>query len=209
MSDYGTMQARIADEIARADLASQIRNAIQSAIEEHTEKPLYFLEATEDFSLSVGAAYITTTDFPGLATHVEIQRLRLTQSASSRFDLRRESFADIDSWDTNPASRGMPGHWTYWQDQLRFYPIPDMGYLVTAYMTQRLAALSADSDTNAWMTAGERLIRHTAKKILWRDVIMDAGMTALCQTAEDRALADLTMENYRRVATGRIKATRF
>ncbi len=50
-----------------------------------------------------------------------------------------------------------------YQDRINLFPIPGSTYTLTIHYLKALTALSADSDTNAWLTEGEELIRLHAK----------------------------------------------
>lgn len=50
MATYGDMQARIADELARTDLAAEIQNEIQTAISYYENERFWFNEGQWTFN---------------------------------------------------------------------------------------------------------------------------------------------------------------
>jgi hypothetical protein len=65
--------------------------------------------------------------------------------------------------------------------QLRIWPVPDAAYTLDLMGLARLSPnpLSADADTNAWMTDGGSITRAQAKIIIYRDLLRDADGVAL------------------------------
>lgn len=211
MSDYGTMKARIAAELERSDLLAGnfIQNAIQDAIKHREQKRFWFNESRDlTFPTVNGQRIYTATDASWIATVIDIDALFITVGGQNRC-LRRRDAADIELHSDNAALVGEPYSWAYWDSTIQLYPIPQQAYTVRAYAQVRLTTLSADADTNAWMTYGERLIRQTAKALICSDVIMDDAAAAKYGGLSEAALATLEEETGRRQATGCVVATQF
>ena len=62
----------------------------------------------------------------------------------------------------------------------------------------RLAALSADADTNAWMVDGEELIRQHAKWIIASDITHEPEEAATAQAREAIALKAIERDTAQR-----------
>lgn len=172
MSTYGIMKARIADELARSDLSSNIASAVQSAIAFHERKRFYFNEVIGTFSTVASQEWYSSSDASWIATAVDIDSLRVTISGRP-FPLDKQTMAKMEEVSAGATMTGTPSDWCYYRQQVRLYPTPNGVYTMTAAYIQRLTALSADADTNAWMTDAEELIRLRAKMMLFRDVIRD------------------------------------
>ena len=201
--DFGTMQNRIADEIARSDLTAQIRDAIQSAIRLHESERFWFNEAEAAAASVAGQAnYALPGDF------LEADALTLTVSGN-RYPLCARGFGWIRGVAVAESSRGRPTDWAYYADQLWLYPVPDAAYALTLSYLKRLAALSESSDTNAWMTHGEELIRARAKADLYANVIRDFDEALAMKAVETEALANLRIKSAKKLAAGRLTPTRF
>lgn len=201
--DYGTMQNRIADEIARTDLGAQIRDAIQSAIRLHESERFWFNESEATASTVAGqAGYAVPSDF------LEADDLTLTVSGN-RYPLVPRGYDWLRQVSVTEASRGRPGSWAIYADQLWLYPVPDGAYTLTLSYLKRLAALSASGDTNAWMTHGEELIRARAKADLFANVIRDFDEAIAMKAVETEALANLRIKSAKKISTGKLTATEF
>lgn len=214
MSDFQTMKSRVSDELARDDLSSQIALAIKDAIREHEGKRFFFnekrfrlltIEDQEYYALSS----LTETDETPLdagVTLLEIDSVTLTEN-NQPYPLSERTQQWMDRMQS-PATTttSTPTDYAIYADEIRLYPIPDGGYECIISGLARLKTLSADADTNAWMTEGDALIRHTAKKLLYRDVLRDAVGLQMAMTAEAEALAALERKTAAKIGTGRIAA---
>lgn len=170
MSDYGTMKSRIADELARADLSTQIPKAIQDAIKLYERKQFYFnSKVNGTFSTVASQEYYgnaANTDIPNLS---EISSMKGTLNGVT-LPIIPQAFETIDQAQ-NGNVVGFPEFFAYFAQQVRLYPMPSEVWTITGAWTYRLPTLSADADTNAWMTDAEELIRRRAKINLMVDVI--------------------------------------
>lgn len=208
MSDYGTMQARIADELARSDLTTQIQRAIQSAIKTYEREHFYFNEATATFNTVANQEYYGASDLADIATLVEIDAVKITVNGRS-YPLVARDFGYIDAISTTATYTGDPSDYAYFKQQIRLYPIPNAVRTVTLAFVKRFATLSASGDTNAWMTDAEELVRMRAKADLFVNVIRSPEEAALCHQGELIAHAALQDETTRRIASGVIRPTAF
>lgn len=195
--NYGTMQARIAREVNRTDLAAEIRDAIQSAIQHYESTRFWFNEKSQSVSTSAGNPWV---DVPADFVTADELTVQLNQRA---YQLQRWSFADLDEIDTSGATvLGQPIGYALFGERFRIYPVPDAVYSITVAYLSRLGALSADSDTNAWMTDAEQLIRARAKWELALHRTMDETMVAAMERAEARALSVLQSRSARNLGAG-------
>jgi hypothetical protein len=187
MTTYLVMQTRIADEIVRDDLASQIRNAINDAIRTWEGVRFSFNERRYLINTVADTEYYDLTDTDVLffedgsnigtgATLLEIDDIRITVN-NSWYSLTPRT----DAWfsrNSGPATQytGQPDSYGVFGNVLRLFPIPDAVYPLSLPGLGRLSPnpLSADGDTNPWMVEGEALIRQQAKYIIYRDIVRDA-----------------------------------
>lgn len=200
MTTYETMQSRISDELARDDLPSQIKNAIQSALKVWEGRRFFFNEkrvrlatiASQEYYALPGS--LTNTDESDLdagETLLEIDSFTVTVSGQpySLID-RSQQWMDRE---TAPATttKGIPSSFALFADEIRLSPVPDAVYECTISGLVRLGTLSDGGDTNAWMTEGDDLIRNQAKMILYRDVLRDQAGMQFAQMAIAEALVAL------------------
>lgn len=168
---YGDMQQRIIDELKRPDLGPQVKNAIQDAIMRHKDHAFYAAETSSDIQCEVGTReYDLPTDFgsPILA------RINYDNTASI---LDRVTIEELDIRDSegvqSEANIGIPSVIAYFGETgFHLDPRPQSAdYFVTFRYHSNIAAPVDDSDQGFWMNEGERLIRTTAKSIMWSDVL--------------------------------------
>lgn len=212
MSDFGTMRTVIADELVRDDLSTYIARAITTACALWEGKRFYFNEKRFRLATVASQEYyalssMTNTDGTALSTGERLleidsftltyndQPYRLCEQTQQWFD---DNQANATTYTGQPAAYGIFG------DQIRFHPIPDAVYQTTISGLARLATLTNDTDTNAWMTDAEALIRNQAKLIIYRDIVRDADGVAIAKDAIAEALDPLQRKTSAKVMTGRI-----
>jgi len=203
MTDYVTMQTRIADELVRGDLSSQIKSAIQSAIDFYETQRFWFNETRSTIATVDGTEYYDLpTDF------LEMDTLGITIS-SRYYQLvaKTHDYLDQINWGAG-TWKGFPYFYSLFDNDIRLYPIPDGAYTLTLTYLKQLDALSADTDTNNWMTTAEELIRTRAKVDLLENVIR--GKEALkdaerLRVREREVFNNIFTAGSKRVTTGRIR----
>jgi hypothetical protein len=189
VTTFATMQARIADETLRDDLASQIRQSINSAIQTWEGQRFAFNETRWTINTVAGTEYYTmasptllTSAGAAVATGELVLELddivAVVDSMPYRLCPRTQQY--VNEWQDD-SFQSQPDSYTIYGDQLRIFPTPDDAYELRLNGLARLGPnpLSSDNDTNGWMTDGEALIRHQAKFLLYRDVIRDKDGMAL------------------------------
>ncbi len=165
MSTLGTMKTRIADEIARTDLTSQIALCITSAIEEHERFGWWFQETSFSFDLTSGQTQYTTSDNANIPLMIDFDSVTVTGSGSDPgwgLKLEKWPYSAIQARLQSNAET-LPSVYSFWEESLWFAPEPGSGYAVKVAGKKKLTTLSESTDTNAWMVTGEILIRQTAK----------------------------------------------
>lgn len=209
MTTYGVMQDRIADELARTDLASNIRQAIQSAIRHYERKPFFFNETRSTLSTSDGAFSYSTSDFAFLDKMVEIYSATIEVS-TNRYQLAERDWEYIDALRSNTTSnKGDPTDFAYYGKQLYVYPTPNAARNIIMAYVEKATTLSATTDTNYWMTEGEELIRARATRKIYAEVIKDTDNAGVWAAHEQEALQDLMAETESRQMTGTQRPTYF
>jgi hypothetical protein len=205
MSDYGTMQARIADELARADLADQIRREILSAIAHFQRESFYFTEARSlAFSTAAGREFYGGDDEDDIPSLPAIDTVTLLDG-TRRKALVRRSYDALEALSAESGARGEPEYFAYYGRQIRLYPVPDAAYALLVSADQRAPAPSAATDTNAWMTEAEELIRCRAKWGLAVNVIRDPELRDEMAFSVREAHSALRAETRRRSSSGRLR----
>ncbi len=166
MSTYGVMQTRIADEIKRTDLTSQIQLAILSAINFYKTDRFWWNECRAD------ASTVASQEYYGLpADFLALDFIGVTVS-SRYYQLVPKSAHEIDeiNWGAGTYT-GYPAYFALYENNLRLYPIPNDVYTLRIAYLKQLTALSAAGDSNEWTVTAEELIRLHAKADLLENVI--------------------------------------
>lgn len=203
------LQNRIASDLTRDDLTSQIKNAIGDAVK-HYETSRFWWNVTRSQTFQTVALQqgYGATDLAAIPNIISVDNLFLTVPGS----LFALDFYEVDEFEWLAAantSPGKPNIYTRADGQIRLWPVPIMAYTMRPHMHYRLSALSADADTNAWCNEAEQLIRCHAKLLLYANVLEDSDGAQRMQGEIDAFKSRLDYENSARTATGRIKGTDF
>jgi len=212
MTTFGTLIDRIDDELDRGGTMNpQIQNAIKTAIDHYSRKRFWFNEARlTGLTLISGQEFYTNTDNSNIPNLLYIDSFKVARSSTDKWMLDRMPYEQMEhDSDGGTADGGQPTAYAYYAKQIRLYPIPDASYSAVVSGVYALSDLSATTDTNAWMTDGEQLIRARAKWELLTHVIKDQQGAALMAEAEAKALASMIDANNARSSTGRIVPTQF
>jgi len=167
MTTYVILQNRISDEAAAVSTASsslyetQIQRAILSAVAHYARERFYFNEKTNTFNTVANQEYYSSSDFSDLANLVQIHGMTVTLG-STKLPVKSVDFEMINDSQSGDA-KSLPRYFAYYKQNLRLFPIPDAVYTMTLAYLYKLTALSAGSDSNAWTTDAEELIRNRAK----------------------------------------------
>lgn len=205
MSDFITMVSRIAAELRRSNITDQIKNAVNDAIDEAAKTRFYFNEMRGvTFNTVPGTEYY---DDMGI---VEIDAIYYTQN-SNRYSLYLDNNLEAGNAGDGNAQSGPPDAYSRQGEQLRLYPIPNsiLPVYLEGYGKLSPWPLVNDTDTNAWMTTGERYIRALAKSIVLKDVIRDYSEAAVLEAIADDQRDKLLSETTTRIGTGVLRPTQW
>lgn len=161
------MKARIAREIARSDLTTQIADAITDAIGIYQKERFRFNETVPDgartFQTVAGQAIYTSADNADIATVQHLDYV-LMQVGITLFALRREDPVILRMYNQTSQMMGQPGWFAYEGDEMLISAIPDKAYTIILGGYFVAPAPASDAEVgNKWMTDAERLIRARAK----------------------------------------------
>lgn len=209
MTTFATMRDRIADELARSDLASQIGLCIKDAIKHYERQRFYFTESRDvTFATVNNQEYYDAADAAAIPNYSTIDLLRVTVSGF-HYNITADTYSSIDELNQVGTVKGIPDRFCYYAQKIRLFPIPNAAYTVRISGIKRLDVLSADGDSNAWTTEGEALIRFHAKALVCSLYLKDhEEATASMLLARD-ALQKIEAETAQRAMTGSLKATGF
>lgn len=197
----GDLKARIADELARSDLTSQIALAIDDAITEASTHRFWFNEVRGlTFPIIAGQDYYGNAD---LSAMTEVDDLWLSIHGQRR-NMRKANDRDIDMMSQGSVVHGEPYLWSHYGDFIRFYPIPSLSYVATVDGSTRFLPMENDGDWNGWTTVGERYIRALAKRELLANVIRDFDEAQAQDALAVRYREELLSSTYDRLSSGQM-----
>tara|TARA_R110002074_G_scaffold117023_1_gene248737 strand:- start:2840 stop:3439 length:600 start_codon:yes stop_codon:yes gene_type:complete len=162
------MQDRIADELKRTDLSTQIQRAIQDAIRHFKDEGFSEAESYHVETLVLQQAdYALPADFSSA-----VQWLIAYDDTVQPMSV--ETIQTINAWDTDRTTPkdGRPLYVALWGTNFRVWPTPQAStYEVRIYYISNIAPPTAPTDAGFWMNEGERLIRTYAKGLIYADVL--------------------------------------
>jgi len=205
MSTFAQMKTRIADDIKRSDLATQIGIAINRAIEFYEKDRFFFSETSGTFATVSGQeSYGTSDNVP--STIAEIDEVTLTESSSNIFPLDKTSFSSIRAMNVGgTTATGVPLDYTYYMEKFWLTPIPNGVYTVTVYFKKNYASLSADGDTNDYTEEAEDLIEARARWWLYKRIIKDYEAAGEAKIEELEALSSLQSKTTMLITSGAVR----
>lgn len=203
--------AQIEDDLARSDLNTQVRTAIETTVNNLKVKRFWFNETrTATFVTVADQSTYTSSDDTDIPLMLTLDGLTLEDSDGNRFDLGEP----IDPVKMHillgtGSATGQPVEYTYFDQSFVFYPIPDAVYTITPIGHIEVAMPTGDDTAdNVWMTKAFELIRSEAKAYLYTHTIKNAPDKAAAMVdAAQGAENSLNRATSLRRASGRIRPT--
>lgn len=199
--DFGTMRTRILDELNRTDLTSQAGLAINSAIKFYEKERFWFNEGRAVSDTVADQEYYSLP-----SDYIDTDILSITvNNYSYVLPLRPNSYIE-ETYVNNSSYSGYPKDHSIHEEQLRLYPIPNGAYEMKLTYIRKLNALSNATDTNAWMTDAEELIRSRAEADMYRRLLKDPNRAAEMSAVEFENYKKMKASTNKRLMVGRTKA---
>lgn len=186
---YSQLQARIQNEVLGSPTTTDIQNAIADAVEMWQGRTFWFntfrifggvTGSLSDLETVAGQEFYSQSNLPALISFPHISKALIVAFAN-RYPLINRTPQWIDDVSVSTTWQGLPTDWSIQGGDLRAYPVPNGGYNFILDATVRFYPLANDADYNPWTNRAERLIRQTAKMLLFRDIIRDEGQAVVCQ----------------------------
>lgn len=196
MATLDELKTRIATEMVRDDLlddlADQLTLHIARAIEYFSDEEFWF-----NVIVTTGVTVASTV---GMNIPATVRRIDRVTIPAQYVELRECSLPEIEGMDN--AMTGRPSWYCYYNDQIRFWPIPDAVYTLQFTGLKQIDAPTADDDDDTvWTNQAQDLICARARMTLYRDQFRDAEGAGLARAATDEALSRLKQETARRLET--------
>jgi len=201
MSTFATLKARVADELNRSDLTSQIATAVTRAIEYYARERFTFNEGRSTAATVADNQYVT---FP---SGLRVVDGVLATIGSNTYPLVRMEFDEMEAWHGATNTTGQPIDFSVRDGQFRIYPTPNQAYTLTVLGIYDQSALSDDTDTNDWCTGlAQDLITARARYTISRDILFDQEGMTHARLAEVEALKELRGESEQLTSDGKVSA---
>jgi hypothetical protein len=204
------MKARIADELARSDLTSQIGLAIMDAIAFFQSERFAFNESRNIlFNTVPGQEFYTGTDNPAIPLIFAADYLIL-YLGSIPWPVHRKQPIDIELYNQNGLMEGQPIMYCIFNQSIRLGPVPDQVYQLRLSAQVTFPAPATDDEANNfWMTSAEKMIRTRAKWEIAMNVTYDDGLAQRMAPQFQEAYDQLKGATNRLVGTGRTRPMQF
>ncbi len=205
MTTRALLRDRIAHDLERSDLVQEVDEAIGDAIDFHQAERFYFNEAR-----SVTFSTVTAQReyaLPTIAGFIKIDEVLGTVSGATRV-LRPMDPVIMELHHDTGISTGPPTSWSYYNQGISLYPLPDGIYTVRMMGHLKIAGPATDEETgNPWMTEAFELIRAAAKVFMAAHFFPDGDLAQRVAAMEARALDKLRRETSRRLGRGHLVPT--
>jgi hypothetical protein len=198
LSTYTQVQSRIADDINRSDLTSQIQQQIKLAIKHYRTFPFWFNEARATLTASSSASFLTVpTDY------LDVVDLYIKVGG---YPVQMLNKPLIDIVQYRPSSGSQPRAFCYFADRFELDCEVNTQYEFPLWYIKELTELSGGSDENEWLKSGEDLIVYRAEKMLYAAVIKDKAQAKVCSELERDARNALLRFRDQKIGNGQATA---
>ena len=203
MSTYQQIQDRINEEyLNRGTFITETKTAIKAAIRHYEQRRVGFNQTATTLTTSAGQSFLS---FP--SNFLILDQLQITVNGQD-LDLNRRDKAWIVSRNAT-RSQSQPTDYATYQNRINLSAIPNSAYSCPLHYLKKLPELSAQGDTNLWITgAWEDVIVYHAAKIVWAVSIRNDKEAAKFAQLEKDAL--VTAQGlFEQQEVGRIPPTQF
>ncbi len=206
MSTLSQMRSRIADDLDRTDLSSQIDTAINRAIRYYASKEFWFNQTTGTFVTTASQkAYGTTDGLPSDIASVTYVEISINDTD---YRLTPRTYAYIQEIDPSTYI-GDPDDYAWFENKMYLYPVPDASYTVTVSYAKSYVEMTTDGASNDFTTEAEDLIESRARWWINSRIIHDDDDALRSKALEMDALQSLYGRTENLVMSKRIKPTDF
>ena len=200
---FKNVQDRIQlDYLNRSDMTDETKRAVYASIRYHERERWPWNETVSTLTAVASQSYISLpTDL------LVFDSLQFTNS-SADYALSRRTFKEIQEMRVVRTTGPWPTDYAIYANRIELFPIPDSAYTLPCYYIKQLTTLSADTDTNKWLSAAEDIIVYHATALLWGTTLRNTQQAQIFGQLETTALNKLRSYRNQNFNTG-IRATKF
>ena len=219
-----TLKSRIAREIRRVDLDTEIADAISDAIDTYQGDRFWFnepsLATNPTFNTVIGQDTYDGTVVPAVGLMYKIDYLTY-QQAGTTFKIVRRTPEEVQLQNQTGFIAGPPSIFCYAGGAISISPVPDAIYPIKIFGHINMAPPTDDADdTSVWTNVAEKLIRARAKYEVAVHVTRNQAMMQAMHPDQDKgpgggpgatysAWQELKQTTNKLTATGYIEAMQF
>jgi hypothetical protein len=183
------LQARVADDLRRTNLADVIQRTLIEAIEYYQPDIFVQDQAYSQWTSTVGFTNMAAQNnlVPLPPQFEQMDELQLTYSGAI-YKVVKRTINYINAEDAQiPPIIGPPIDWCYFLNgsppgpqtpMLRLWPWPDIVYPLTATYRTIIPVPATDDTSNFWTTDAESLIRHRCEAVMRATIVKSADLGA-------------------------------
>jgi hypothetical protein len=207
---------RVADQLSRSDLSTQIDREIQLAIARYNRRVTWLHEVRSFTLTSVAdqAWYATVNLTSGTGPQdvtgrtavdvADIQTIHYMRDADFE-DLRPMAYMEFEKLFDTVSGGSRATYYSLYAGQIGIWPVPAAveNFAISAMV--KPVVPSASSDESVWFDQAQELIENAAASAICRKFIQDGERAAAFQVYEAAAWDDLVAEGNKKMATGRLR----
>jgi hypothetical protein len=201
MTSFADIRGRIADDLDRPDINTQIGDELRRAVRHYERQRWWFNEAQ--------ATTPTVANQPNYALPTDLlvlDDLEYTNAGGNRLLVNEITWGRyLETWRYNSsATTGTPQDWAYNSDQLWLGPTPNAIYTLTLGYIKTLSPASfSDGTDNAWTNYADDLISSRALRSLGSRLLdLPAQRLAIWAGLEREAYNALCAMSEQKLMTG-------
>ena len=197
MATFLDLKTKVASEIHRTDLTSQVSDAIKSAVRYYDSQRFWFNESSGTFSTVANQVEYGAGTVPNGIVEIDLVTLTVNSRIQELSPKPWQELAAVDqtSW------AGIPYYYGWRAKSLRLYPRPNAVYTCSVYFLLALPELSADADDTVWTNEGADIIRHRAKAEIFDSVLYAPQMADRCRLQENETFSRMIKRTNEMAAT--------
>jgi len=206
MATLATIRGRVLAKLVDAGgsiaepTAAQVTAEINSVIDFYEPQNLWFNEMTATGTLTVGSDVVP---IPADFNHFLEPNALVVEQSNVRYPLVKVSPLQYDSM--YAAGTGLPRFFTYRNQGIQLYFIPDQAYPYRLYYNRSYADLVADGDSNDFTNYAERLIEYRTLAECYLNYRSDVEMGREYERKAQEELNRLVSQTRQRLATGNLE----
>lgn len=206
MATYDDIVSRIADDMVRGDINSQIGVGLNRAIQHYQSQRTWFNEASATFQTITAQQSYSTAD--GIPTDIlKIDVIKIVFATNDEFPLRQQSFQYVQDVNRSPTTfTGQPTNYARYSGKIWFDVTPDDAYEVKLHYIKEYSDI-ASTQSNDWTTESGALELVEARTGWWvaSRILRDDTMAARYKVEENEAYKSFNERCLRETRAGHVK----